>query len=148
MREQNPGNCEHCQKEFGYYLIHSGFNDSSYAYCEKCGKIAILDFYNKNFPEVSKDGRMYEEIWIEFEKHLLPCSCGGQFKKGATPRCPHCGKTLSAEAAAQYIEKNAPGTLKGWRWQRNWNTLYCIVIDNQAAYNNFKPSTSAEPSSS
>ena len=41
-RELSVGECEHCHGQFGYYLIHSGFNDSNYAYCDFCGKTAVL----------------------------------------------------------------------------------------------------------
>lgn len=71
----------------------------------------------------------HHEINSEIEPFLTPCFCGGHFRKGATPRCPDCGMTLSAESATNYIEKNAPGTAKGWRWQRNWSGIYCIAIE-------------------
>lgn len=32
----------------------------------------------------------------------------------------------SAEKATAWIEANAPGTKKGWRWQRNWIGTYAI----------------------
>jgi hypothetical protein len=40
--------------------------------------------------------------------------------------------------AAGYIERNAPATTKGWRWQHNWYGLYCIVIGNNVIEDNFK----------
>jgi hypothetical protein len=42
-RTHDIGDCEHCKKKFGYYLIHNGFNDSAYAYCDTCGSTALLD---------------------------------------------------------------------------------------------------------
>jgi hypothetical protein len=39
--------------------------------------------------------------------------------------------------ATAYIEINAPGTKKGWRWQRNWQATYCIVIENRVVNDNF-----------
>jgi len=42
-REKLHGTCEHCGKAFEYYLIHNGFNESSYAYCDKCGMTALLE---------------------------------------------------------------------------------------------------------
>jgi hypothetical protein len=58
--------------------------------------------------------------------------------KGAAPRCPHCHDTLSAEFATSYIEANAPGAKKGWRWQRNWSEMYCIVIEDKRVMDNFR----------
>jgi hypothetical protein len=45
---------------------------------------------------------------------------------------------LSAELGASYIEKNAPGTQKGWRWQRNWSGNYCMVVEDRKVENNFR----------
>jgi hypothetical protein len=42
-RKHETGHCEHCKKAFGYYLIHNGFNESSYAYCDSCGTTLLLD---------------------------------------------------------------------------------------------------------
>ena len=72
------------------------------------------------------------------EQYLQPCECGGRFKRGSAPRCPHCNEPLSPELATSYIESNAPGTKKGWRWQRNWSGLYCIVIEDKRVDNKFR----------
>src|SRR5690348_17402033 len=120
MRNLDPGECEHCGKQFGYYLIHSGFNDSFYAYCSDCGMTADLSIYSNRMPKLPKDCHPFREICAELEPYIEACGCGGRFKKGSSPRCPHCKQPLSAEDAATYIEKNAPGTKVGWVWQRNW----------------------------
>jgi hypothetical protein len=70
------------------------------------------------------------------ESYLQPCECGGRFKKGAAP--PHCNHALSAKVATAYIEANASGAKKGWKWQRNWSDVYCIVIENKRVANNFE----------
>jgi hypothetical protein len=28
-----------------------------------------------------------------------------------------------------YIEANAPGAAKGWKWQGSWSGLYCLIVD-------------------
>jgi|SRR5580658_366516 hypothetical protein len=63
----------------------------------------------------------------------------GYSKKSLFPRCPQYKHPLSAPIASQYIESNAPGTKKGWRWQVNWHATYCIVIENREVQDNFKP---------
>ena len=138
MRKLDIGQCEYCAKHFGYYLIHSGFNDSFYAYCSDCGTVAQLSLYDKRMPRLVQDCPPYQEICAELEPYIRPCQCGSAFKKGATPRCPHCKQPLSAEVAATYIEKNASGTKKGWVWQRNWHHTYFIVIENNLVSDNFK----------
>jgi hypothetical protein len=136
-RELSVGNCEHCHGQFGYYLIHSGFNDSIYAYCDSCGKTAILSVWDKRMPKLP-DCPQHQEICSAMEAYLQPCDCGGCFRQGAKPRCPRCGEALSAEAASSYIESNAPGAKAGWHWQGSWRKLYCIVIENKAIQDNFR----------
>jgi hypothetical protein len=99
---------------------------------------AILSYWDKRMPKLPAGCATKQEICSELEEYIQPCSCGGSFKKGATPRCPHCGYQVSAEFAAPYIEHNALGTTKGWRWQRNWHDSYCIVIENRVVNDNFK----------
>jgi hypothetical protein len=136
-RELSIGTCGSCGQSFGYWLAHCGFGDSVYAYCDSCGKTAILSMWDKRLPNLPNCPGQ-QEICADFEPYLLPCECGGAFRAGALPRCPHCNAGLSADAATTYIEENAPGTKKGWRWQRNWSGVYCIVIEKNRVDNNFK----------
>jgi hypothetical protein len=131
-RDQSAGVCDICRGGFGYYLIHNGFNDSNYAYCDGCGCTALLSGYSSKIP--SGASRLlvgYERINPVIEAFLRPCECGGHFTSTAGPRCPRCSIELSAESATDFIERNAPGTAGGWRWQRNWSGLYAIVIDER-----------------
>jgi hypothetical protein len=112
-----------------------GFAECSYAYCDGCGKTAILSGWSKHWPKGVKCTQA--EIARDMEPHLLPCTCGGTFSKGNSPRCPNCKQVLSAEKAAEYIEPQSPGTKKGWLWQRDWTGLYCAVINGQCVKDNF-----------
>lgn len=134
-REHYIGDCEHCKKQFAYYLIHNGFNESAYAYCNTCGVTALLDGW-----KVPKGIHMvpHQSITPEIEPHLASCQCGGNFRAGASPRCPHCQQPLSALHAADYIEREAAGTKKGWRWQREWTSLYCIIIEDRVVHDIWK----------
>jgi hypothetical protein len=129
------GKCEHCAAEFQFQIFHCGFGDCSYAYCERCGRTAVLSCWSKRWPDDVKCTQA--EIAPEMEAHLAPCECGGRFKKGQAPRCRECGNKLSADRAAEYIEAQAPGAKKGWRWQRNWNGLYCMAVENWWVKDNF-----------
>ena len=139
MRHKDLGTCDKCGKKFEYYLIHNGFNESAYAYCDKCGRTAILDYHSKLVPKGVEVG--YGQV-IEpaLEPLLRTCDCGGRFKASAAPRCPHCRSELSASEAKQYLEAAAPGTGKGWRWQETWSGLYCIVIGDKLVNDNWKAS--------
>jgi hypothetical protein len=92
--------------------------------------LALLDGWNPAMKKISVDVGLHHEINSEVEPFLLSCSCGGRFRKGASPRCPQCKMPLSAECAAARIEQNAPGTANGWRWQKSWGGLYCIAIED------------------
>lgn len=70
-------------------------------------------------------------VRAEIEPYIAPCACGGRFRTDAVPRCPHCHQQLSATEAATYIEGNASGTARGWRWKRDWQGLYAIIIEGR-----------------
>ena len=143
-RRHDIGVCEHCKKQFGYFLIHNGFNDSSYAYCDACGLTALFNLYT-----VPKGISLkpHQIITPEIEPHLAPCQCGGAFRASAVPRCPHCQQPLSAVLATDYIERQAEGTKKGWRWQQSWTSLYSIIIEDRVVRDVWKtmPNTALEP---
>lgn len=130
-REAEIGRCESCSKNFGYYLIHNGFNDSAYAYCDRCGEVCLLDL--SRLPK-GVQIKEYGVIPAEVEPLLLTCRCEGSFKAGSSPRCTHCLSPLSSDKATKYIEANAPGTSAGFRWQRNWEGIYCIVIEDRVSH--------------
>jgi hypothetical protein len=130
------GSCEHCGRDFQFDILHNGFGDTSYAYCGNCGETAILSSWSKGWPQGVKCTQA--EVAPEMEAYLEPCDCGGRFAKGNSPRCPHCMQILSAVMADEYIEAQAPGAKKGWRWQRNWHDIYCAVIEGRKITDNFK----------
>ena len=136
-RADSIGICEHCNTNFEYVIFHCGFGDCSYAYCDLCGRTAILSMWDKRWPKLS-NCEVQQEICTAMEAHIDACECGGSFRKGNSPRCPNCNMTISADLATSYIERNAPGTLKGWRWQRTWSGTYGIVIEGKRIDNNFR----------
>ena len=80
----------------------------------------------------------YGVIPQQIEPLLKDCECGGKFRKGASPRCPHCNSELSAVKATKYIEANAPATRDGWSWQQSWEGLYCIIVEGKCVEDNWK----------
>jgi hypothetical protein len=131
------GTCESCGCTFSYRLIHNGFNDSAFAYCDRCGCEASLHYYYADVPPEAHL-KVHGPVNPEAEALLQPCSCGGTFRAKAGPRCPHCNAALSADAAGSYIEANAPGTAKGWRWQGTWGGLYSLVVEGRQVRNNWR----------
>src|SRR5947209_8751342 len=135
-RGEDVGSCDKCAQRFRYLLIHSGFNDSSYAYCDSCCYIAILDHWTLSSEMPVHD---YGRITPEVEPYLIACPSRGAFRAAAGARCPHCNEPLDAVRAADYIEAHAAGTAKGWRWQRSWTGIYCIVLDERVVTDACKP---------
>jgi hypothetical protein len=65
------GDCEHCEQFYRYSLWHSGFGDNSYAYCDECGMLGILNYSNPQvagFPRLSQE---YAEIDASWEPPLI-----------------------------------------------------------------------------
>ena len=124
------GDCEHCSRNYRYSLWHSGFGDNSYAYCDECGALALINYTNPQVIGLPRPEMQYAEIEESWEPFLKPCPCGGRFRKGQSPRCPFCKEKLSPNHAAQHIEAQAHGAGRGWRWQNDWRGVYCIAIDD------------------
>lgn len=129
-RRDEIGTCESCRQGFEYRLIHNGFNESAYAYCDQCGVTAFFGRYSAAVPKDVNIG-FHGPLRPDAERYVRPCTCGGWFRGSAAPRCPHCAAELSARACAAFIERNAPGTAEGWRWQRSWQGVYAIVIGDR-----------------
>jgi hypothetical protein len=126
----HKGDCEHCCRVYHYTLLHAGFGDYSYAYCDCCGMLATFG-YSSSFlltlPRLTNQHQVIDPAWEPF---ILPCGCGGHFRSEASPRCVFCKEPLSAEHAAPHIERNSVGAGRGWRWQKNWTETYCIALED------------------
>jgi hypothetical protein len=127
---ENPtGSCHHCGASFQYRLLHNGFNNTAYAYCDRCSFTVLLSEWSEAARRVSFHSQ--RRITSDLERLLKPCPCGGRFLASADPKCPSCAQPLSAVEATDYVEKNAPGTAKGWRWDQSWTGVYSIVINEK-----------------
>ena len=132
-RQDGTGLCNHCGAAFGYYLVHNGFNDSTHAYCDACGRTAVLNLLMMK-ERLGRLPRRVVPIPRKLEQHLAACPCGGRFRAAGVPRCPTCRESLSARSATRWIERNAPGSRPGWRWQGSWQGLYAIVIGENVVF--------------
>jgi len=128
--------CEKCGHSSAYRMLHAGFSDSAYAYCRECGMTAVLSAYGAVQPPVRVS--WFEVVSSEAASYLLPCPCGGEFVHDGAPRCPSCKTSWSAERVTEAFEADAPGTAKGWRWQRSWAGAYFVVIEGRAVHDNWR----------
>ena len=126
----HKGECEHCSRAYRYMLLHAGFGDFSYAYCDCCGTAAVFSFTNKDLANLPPNTSPNQVITSDWEPFLRPCSCSGHFRRGASPRCVACNSVLSAEYAGNHIEQNFRGAARGWHWQQDWTGTYCLVIED------------------
>jgi hypothetical protein len=129
----HKGDCEHCSRTFHYTLLHAGFGDYSYAYCDSCGMLATFNYSNGflvTMPPVKVPHQVIDRAWEPF---LAPCECGGHFRANAAPRCVFCNAPLSPQHAAAHIERNSKGAGRGWKWQGNWTDLYCLAMEDPRA---------------
>jgi DNA-directed RNA polymerase subunit RPC12/RpoP len=126
----NPtGSCDHCGAAFRYQLIHHGFNESAYAYCNQCSFTVLLNGWHPAARRVNLG--IHRRMTPDIEGWLKPCPCGGVFRASADPKCPHCAQSLSSAKATVYIERDAPGTAKGWRWQQSRSGIYSIILNDK-----------------
>jgi hypothetical protein len=136
-RQDGEGNCSNCRQAFGYLLIHNGFSDTAFAYCDACGMTAFFDGWSKRIP-AGVELKVHGPIDAKIEARVASCDCGGHFRGDASPRCTRCHERLDPFSCAEFIERNAPGTAKGWRWQRSWRGLYAIVIEGRSVRDPWK----------
>ena len=96
MRTLDQGACDSCGQKFGYYLIHSGFNDSQYAYCDRCGMTSVLNLYDKRLPNplpCPPHGPICEAM----EPLLSLCSCGWKLPSRRNPAMPSLSRAAFAD---------------------------------------------------
>lgn len=71
---------------------------------------------------LTKNSPAAQLIHPSVEKHLKYCTCGGEFKHNALPRCPYCHEELEEFKTEEYkfftiiIDKY----LKNW-WKEDWH---------------------------
>jgi hypothetical protein len=130
MQVLHKGECEHCHELYRYSLWNAGLGECSYAYCDSCGKLATISYHDPRMALLPPTDIMKQEIDASWEPYLAPCSCGGSFRRGASPRCPSCNQRLSAELATEHIEMNEAYATRNWRWQQNWSDEYCIAMED------------------
>ena len=124
------GDCEHCGRIYRYSLWDCEFGKSSYAYCDRCGKLALLNYANPQVAALPPLKNQHAEIDQSWEQFLEPCDCEGTFRRGSSPRCPYCNQQLSPTHVAAQIEAQTQGTNKAWHWQNDWKGPYCLAIDD------------------
>ena len=82
--------CPHCNEVIEFYHYSGMGNLAPHFYCDSCSNI----FFREKDRMILNNNEPTEEILNEITKDLPKCICGGQFKAGANPKCPHCKKEI------------------------------------------------------
>jgi hypothetical protein len=151
--------CYHCNSTFSYIYAHAGFGDEVFFYCDKCGMVATIDMYCKEYrpfyekhiavrtydAQNKKDLEIFEENFSKMKqgilKNLKPCSCGGTFTIDAIPRCPVCSKELEWNQMVDEIDKTSGSTIPHYFKnfvKKGWKDIYYFVFNNRQIRNNWK----------
>ena len=93
MATRNEALCPSCNRAFSYEQVHTGFNNTGYAYCHLDGKLLVWDSYDPTY--TSLVGRKHPWTLTHQERRIVeqalrPCPCGGRFGMDILPKCPHC----------------------------------------------------------
>ena len=98
--------CAHCKRKMvlkGPY--HAGFSNQGFLYCDKDSTILVFDTFNRCYNNVIPNKHPWMLTIQErqtVEHRLKPCPCGGLFKFGNKPRCPHCEKLIGEFADSMH----------------------------------------------
>ena len=94
--ESDPSKeCSVCSGDFQYSRIDNQINDSWYIYCSDCGSTGLLNSSDALPQAVLK--KCGYELAAEAEPFLPACNCGGAYRHGALPRCPHCNAEIGRD---------------------------------------------------
>jgi hypothetical protein len=90
--------CPHCRADLRFERVHTGFNNTGYAYCGVDGALLVWDTFDPHYVAVVGDQHPWtldRKGRASVEAKLAPCPCGGRFGMANPPRCPRCAESTS-----------------------------------------------------
>jgi hypothetical protein len=93
----NCPSCEHLIIVEYPRIIHAGFNDSGFLYCNTCGDLLTWSSYDVAYQSLlggKPPWDLTEDEKSIIESHVVKCPCGGAFTFKALPRCPECTQPI------------------------------------------------------
>jgi hypothetical protein len=79
--------CPQCRHSVRYYHF-SGMGDMApHFYCDRCSNL----YYSESHHKRIWGKKPTQSLLLEIETTLPICPCGGKFRPGQNPKCPHCG---------------------------------------------------------
>src|SRR5215471_8310828 len=89
--------CSACSNSITVEMYSAGFSDVIAFTCDNDSTVLMVSIYDKMIGSIL--GTYPGRAWTESEKNkvetqLIPCPCGGTFKRNALPKCPKCNAPL------------------------------------------------------
>jgi hypothetical protein len=88
---QVEATCPHCQVELRYEQVHTGFNNTGFAYCGLDGTLLVWDTFDPKYIAVVGD----QHPWTldrtgqaSVERHLAACPYRGTVRLGESTQVP------------------------------------------------------------
>jgi hypothetical protein len=78
-------------------VIHAGFSDCGFLYCNKSGDLITWSSYDKTYESLvpgKHPWMLSKKEQALIEGNLIDCPCGGKFTFAAHPRCPNCNAEI------------------------------------------------------
>lgn len=81
-----------------HQIVHSGFNNSGFMYCDKSGDILTWSTFDSNYRTIvdKHPWSLTQDEKQKVEDAVITCTCGGRFRFSAKPRCPNCNNEVPA----------------------------------------------------
>ena len=78
-------------------VIHAGFSNCGFLYCDKGGDLVTWSSFDKVYESLIPNKHPWtlnakEKALVE--RSLTACPCGGKFTFAAKPRCPNCNHEI------------------------------------------------------
>lgn len=127
--------CPTCKHSYYGRVLHAGFDDSEFLYCDRCFRIALLSIYSRSADILLRLAVPALWSWresaasrIEIEASLRGCECGGRFTFDAVPKCFNCQSVLPLETILEAFGAH------GW-WGVGWRGFYCLIQEEHLVQN-------------
>ena len=78
-------------------IIHSGFNENGFMYCDSCPNLLTWSIFDFNYEQLINNKvpwLLNDDEKNIIERSVIKCECGGNFKFSAQPRCPNCNNEI------------------------------------------------------
>lgn len=124
------GSCENCNQRFSYALIHNGFNDSAYAYCDTCGCVAS-SLLGREPPTASRFAST-ARLPRTSSGTLIDVAAGVSFELKHRRDARIADTHSRLMSPPDILRRMRQGPRKDGAGNVNWQGLYCIIVEGRS----------------